>query len=479
MRYIAVDCGAGSGRVIVGHLTDQKIELEELHRFSNRQVVLGEDLFWDFLYLFDEIKKGIAKAVKKYPDAQSIGVDTWGVDFGLLDEKGRLLGNPYCYRDNRTQGVPDSVYEIVGKEQIYEICGTQPMEINTIFQLMSMKIAADPQLMAARHLLFTPDLINYFLTAEMKNEYTIASTSSLLDAKRKTWPQKLLQRLEIDPRLMSPVVHPGTVVGKLRASLCKELGCETLNVVAVGSHDTASAAVVTYSEDAGKAFLSSGTWSLIGTRVPEPILTPAALEHEFTNEGGVDNDILLIKNCTGLWLLQRVVAEWEQTDGRPIDYTELMQEAAQATSLGKILDTDDPEFMNPPEMALAITESCMRQFQKAPQTRSELVRLVLESLAMKYKQSIDLLEKVSHKKITSLHIVGGGSQNLLLNQLTSDYTGLPVMAGPAEATAMGNIVMQAVAAKQIPNMEVAAQWVSNSIRVARYQPRARETGGSN
>lgn len=469
MRYIAVDCGAGSGRVIVGHLANNSIELEEMHRFANRQVQLGDGLFWDFLYLFDEIKKGIAISVKKYPDIVSVAVDTWGVDFGLLDEKGRLLANPYCYRDGRTLGVPEEVYKTVDQETIYQICGTQPMEINSIFQLYSMKMQTDPQLSLAKSLLFTPDLINYFLTGEKKNEYTIASTSSLLDAQTKRWSGRLLNVLGLPPGLLCDVILPGQVIGPVKEPVSEELGCPGLQVVAVGSHDTASAAAVTYSDNDDKAFLSSGTWSLVGTRVLHPILTPEALLHEFTNEGGVGHDILFIKNCTGLWLLQRLVAGWELADGKTINYMDLMEEAGKSKSLGIVFDTDDKAFMNPVDMEEAITVYCKEHFNQFPETRGETVLLILESLAMKYKESIDLLQTVTQKKINTLHIVGGGSQNVLLNQLAANYTGLTVLAGPAEATAMGNIVLQAIASKQIPDMKTAGQWVKNSITVAAYQ----------
>lgn len=470
MRYIAVDCGAGSGRVIVGQVNNGKIELDEVYRFNNQQVKLGQNVYWNFLSLFEEVKKGISLAVKKYDDIVSIGIDTWGVDYGLIDETGRLIGNPFCYRDGRTEGIPEQVYKIIGKDDIYSISGTQPMDINTIFQVLSMQVEDNPQLKIAKHLLFMPDLLNYFLTGQKKSEYTIASTSSLLDAKTKNWSDELLQALGLNATMMCDIVFPGYVLGKVKKEICSEIGCYGLDVVSVGSHDTASAVVTTYCKNKNIAFLSSGTWSLIGTRIEKPILNATALQFDFTNEGGVNKDILFIKNITGLWLLQRVVAQWEKEDGLSLDYDNLIASASFIKPVEKYINPDDKIFMNPINMCDAITEYCLKNGLKAPQTRTEMVRLILESLAMKYRESIELLQQITKKKVEKIHIVGGGSQNELLNQLTSNYTGLPVIVGPVEATAMGNIIMQAIARKELNGIEEVEHYINNSVLIKYYQP---------
>ena len=470
MRYIAVDCGAGSVRIIVGGLLKGKVELDEIYRFSNNQIRLGNNVYWNFLTLFEEIKKGIGLAIRKYNDIVSIGVDTWGVDYGLLDENERLIGNPFSYRDRRTETIPEQVYKIIGQDDIYSVAGTQPMDINTIFQLLSMHIENSPQLKIAKHLLFMPDLINYFLTGIKKSEYTIASTSSLLDAKTRNWSDELLEALGLNASLMCDVIFPGYLLGKVKKEICQELGCDSLDVIAVGSHDTASAAAITYTKHENVAFLSSGTWSLIGTQIKKPILNAEALQHNFTNEGGVNNDILFIKNLTGLWLVQRVLAQWKQEDGSEVDFEELITKAATCSPAQTCINTDDNAFINPDDMCATINAYCRNTGIPVPKTRAETIRLLLESLAMKYKESIELLQQITKKKIEKIHIVGGGCQNELLNQLTSNYTGLPVMAGPVEATAMGNILMQAIARKELKNIEEAEHLVAGSVSLKYYLP---------
>lgn len=469
MRYIATDFGAGSGRIIVGNISNNKLELEEIHRFDNRQIKLGKSLHWDFLCLLQELKTGIGIAAKKYPDIGGIGVDTWGVDFGLLDEKDNLLGNPYCYRDNRTAGMMEKAYTRLPKEEIYNICGIQFMELNTAFQLMSMRLEGHPQLQIARSLLFMPDLFNYFLTGEKRNEYTIASSSSLLDASKKTWSAKVIKALDIPPHLFCSIVHPGELIGKLTEEVCDELNCYPIDVFAVGSHDTASAAAVTYSHNGHTAFLSSGTWSLMGMHLEKPVLTEEAMLADITNEGGIDNKITFLKNITGLWMLQNVVKEWKEENGQTA-YDTLLGEASLAKPFTALVDPDDKSFSNPASMSKAIVAYCQATGQPVPETKGGFTRVILESLALKYREAVQQIEQCTNVKVEQVHIVGGGSMNALLNQLTSDATGLPVIAGPVEATAIGNIIVQAMAKGEIKNMDDAAAIISHSFSVEKYTP---------
>lgn len=469
MRYIAADFGAGSGRVIVGNISDGKLSLEEVHRFANRQIKAGKHFYWDFLSLLQELKTGIAIAAKKYKNIAGIGVDTWGVDFGLLDEKGNLLGNPVCYRDARVSGMMEKAFEKISSERIYNISGIQFMEFNTIFQLLSMQLQNDPQLSMAKDLLFMPDLFNYFLTGIKKNEYTDASTSSLLDANTKTWSKEIIDALQIPGHIFQEIIHPGELVGQLTNEICEELCCSPIDVFAVGSHDTASAAAATYTKGHSTAFLSSGTWSLMGLHLDKPVLTSEALALNITNEGGIDNKITFLKNITGLWMLQNVVKEWEHNDYET-DYAVLIEEAMQAKAFRALVDPDDKDFAKPKDMRQAIVSYCNKTGQQAPVTKGEFVRVIIESLALKYREVVQKIQQSTGVQIEQIHIVGGGSQNEMLNQLTADATGLPVIAGPVEATAIGNIIVQAIAKKEIADMDEAAALIKSSFSVKKYLP---------
>ncbi|GHT06181.1 L-fuculose kinase [Bacteroidia bacterium] len=471
MAYLAIDLGAGSGRAIVGNIRDNRIELDEVHRFSNRQIRLGDTLYWDFPALFAEIKQGIFKAVQKGYSIQSIAVDTWGVDFGLLDKQGRLLSNPVCYRDARTQGILQEAFKKISKEKLYESTGNQLMEINTVFQLFSLVQSDNPQLAIADKLLFTPDLVNYFLTGFIGNEYTIASTSQLLNAKSRTWEPAIFEALHIPQQLMSPIVFPGTVIGKLRPEIAAETGAEDVNVIAVGSHDTASAvAAIPASADENWAFLSSGTWSLLGIELDKAITTPEAMENNFTNEGGVGNKIRFLTNITGLWLLQCLMSEWEKEAGNPVSYEYLLEKCTQATDFQSIVNPDDAAFVNPSSMSKAIVDYCIRTQQTAPKTKGEFTRCVLQSLALKYASAIESLKKCTHQTITKLYIVGGGSKNELLNQYTADAAGVEVVTGISESTVLGNVIQQAISGGQISGIEEGRKIVRNSFKLTSYQP---------
>lgn len=466
--YLAADFGGGSGRVIAGWLEDGKLTMEEIHRFGNRQVRLGDHVYWDFPALFEDMKAGLKKAASKGYEVESIGVDTWGVDFGLIDRDGQLLGNPVCYRDARTAGMTEKLFETLNPTEHYATTGIQVMEINTLAQLLSIKGTA--QLEAAEHLLFMPDLFSYFLTGKATNEYCIASTSELLDAKRREWSWETIEALGLPKRIFGDIVMPGTVRGELRKDIAEETGLKDVKVIAVGSHDTASAvaAVPAIEGDGPVAFLSSGTWSLLGIELPEPILTEEARQAEFTNEGGVGGRIRFLQNITGLWILQRLMAEWKER-GEEQTFGELLPAAAQA-SISSIIPVADAAFTNPPSMEKAISDYCKQSNQPVPQTKGEFVRCLFQSLAKKYQDAIEGVNGLLPESLKRLHIIGGGSQNGLLNQFTADALGIPVWAGPVEATAMGNILVQAMAAGEVADLAELREVVRRSVTPKVFEP---------
>lgn len=440
MRYIAADFGAGSGRVIVGTISDGNVELEEVHRFPNRQICLGDTLYWDFPALFGELKTGLKKAFAKYDGIVSIGVDTWGVDFGLLDSRGRLLSNPVCYRDKRTNGILKKVFEAIPQEELYSLTGNQFMEINTAFQLYSLVCHTDPILTIADKLLFTPDLFNYFLTGVAVNEYTISTTSQLYQHAAGGWAEEVFRKLGIPRRLMQKIVPSGTVIGPLLPEIVAEIGGKDVQVVAVGSHDTASALASIQATGDNWAFISSGTWSLMGIETDRPILTKEAMACDFTNEGTVNGKIRFLRNITGLWLLQNVVRELESR-GEKCDYAEMIAEAEQS-DLQSVVDVDDACFNKPESMCEAIASYCRQRGLRSPRTKGEFMRCIVLSLATKYGEVKKMLEKCSGRKIDTIYIVGGGSQNGFLNRMTEELTGARVVTGAVEATAIGNILCQ-------------------------------------
>ena len=461
--YLAVDFGGGSGRVMAGSTYQGTLKLEEVYRFPNRQVRMGNHVYWDFLALFDEMKNGLRQAVRKGYHIRSIGIDTWGVDFALIDRNGNLLGNPVCYRDSRTDGLPEEFFDTSelnspcmdanvfrnhpggNLSRHYSEAGIQVMSINTLFQLYSMKKNNDVQLEVADRLLFMPDLFSFFLTGVANNEYCIASTSELLDARSRTWNWELIRRLGVPEYLFGDIVMPGTVRGKLKPEIAEEIGfTEEVDVIAVGSHDTASAVFAIPETQVDKsrcAFLSSGTWSLLGVELDEPILTEEARICGFTNEGGVGGKIRFLQNITGLWILQRLMAQWKER-GEECTYDVLLS-AAESADISSVIDVDNKVFQNPADMEATIADYCREHQLPIPVTSGEYVRCVLQSLAQRYKRAIEQLNRLLPSPIEQLNIIGGGCRNALLNRLTADALGIPVIAGPVEATAIGNILVQA------------------------------------
>ena len=468
--YLAADFGGGSGRVIAGCLADGRIEMEEIYRFPNRQILLGDTLHWDFPALFEELKNGLKAAARKGYAVKGIGIDTWGVDFGLLDRNGHLVGNPVCYRDARTDGLPEKVFAgTLDRTAHYAVTGIQVMPINTLFQLHAMQRARDPQLEIAERLLFMPDLFGYFLTGNPDNEYCIASTSELLDARGRDWSFETIHALGLPERLFGKLLAPGSVRGVLKPEIAGETGLGPVKVYAVGSHDTASAVAAVPSDARPVAFLSSGTWSLLGVEVDEPILTEKARLAEFTNEGGVGGRIRFLQNITGLWILQRLMAEWKER-GEEQSYDTLIP-AASAAVIDTVIPVDAPAFMNPVSMEKAIADWCRDHGQTVPRDKAETVRCVLQSLAVRYRQAVEGMNESLAEPIRQLNIIGGGSLNGLLNQLTADALGIPVHAGPVEATAIGNILTQAMAEGEIADLDELRSVVAHSTEPKIYRPR--------
>lgn len=441
--YLAIDFGGGSGRVMAGCPSGGELQLETIYRFQNRQVRMNGHIYWDFLSLFEDMKKGIRMAVDKGYRIRSIGIDTWGVDFGLIDKLGNLVGNPVCYRDSRTDGMPEQVFGRIDPRTHYAVAGTQVMAINTLFQLYAMKLEGNPQLDIADKLLFMPDLFSYFLTGVANNEYSIASTSELMDIRNCRWNYPLIRELGLPEHLFCDIVMPGESRGVLKPEVMEELGLDyEVEVIAVASHDTASAVYAVPPADNGDvtAFLSSGTWSLLGVVTDAPILTEEARVNGFTNEGGAEGKICFLQNITGLWILQKLMGEWTEA-GQCTDYDVLIP-AAEEAQFASVIDVDDAQFTSPVNMADTIVSYCRESGQQVPQTQGEFVKCVLLSLAERYKKGIEGLNRLLPRPVTKLQIIGGGSQNRYLNRLTAQATGLQVAAGPVEATAIGNIRAQ-------------------------------------
>lgn len=467
--YIAVDLGAESGRVMLGTVVGKKLSLVECHRFSNGPVE-EDGLRWDFARLMGEIKQGIGKAIKMN-DGQvaGIAVDSWGVDFGLLDAQGQLLEKPFHYRDGRTNGMMEKAFEQMPRREIYAATGIQFMQFNTIFQLLSLRRERPDILKKTHKITFIADLVAYFLCGTLYGEYTLASTSQLMNMATGTWATEVFNRLGLPESIMPPLVKPGTVVGSLKPELAAEFNCPPIPVIAVGSHDTASAVSGVPAKTERWAYLSSGTWSLMGLEVPQPVINDATYESQFTNEGGVNNTIRLLKNIMGLWLVQECRRQW-QREGTDLSYGELARMAHNAKPFVGFVDPDYQEFISPGEMPAKIGRYLAQTGQAVIADKGQLIRAILESLALKYRMVLEKLEAVAGHTIDVLHVVGGGIQNELLCQFTADAIGRNVIAGPVEATASGNILMQAMATGQLGSLQEARAMVANSYELKEYHP---------
>ncbi len=468
--YLALDLGAESGRVVAGAFDGRKLVLDEIHRFPNNPVRILGTIHWDALNLFAEIKRGLSIAAKKEGSSLvSLGVDTWGVDYGLLDARGRLLNNPCHYRDARTDGMMDEAFRRVPKKEIYARTGIQFMFFNTLYQVLSEAVHETPALAMSHQLLFMPDLIGYWLTGRKVNERTIASTSQMYDPNERTWSRTMLEKMGIPGRILGEIVPPGTVLGPLLADIADEIGAGSLTVVAPGCHDTASAVAAVPASGGRSAYLSSGTWSLMGVESPAPIITDRSFEYGFTNEIGVCDTVRVLKNISGLWLVQECRRTWAAR-GEDLPYDELTRLAEKAPPFSTVIDPDHPPFARTGDMPARIAEFCSRTGQKTPVDKGAIVRTALESLAFRYRSILTKLEELVGGRLKPLHIVGGGAKNRLLNQFAANALNRPVVAGPVEATSAGNILMQMIGMGDLSSLAEGRELIRRSFETERFDP---------
>ncbi|MFV0362505.1 MAG: rhamnulokinase [Suipraeoptans sp.] len=467
-RVLAFDFGASSGRAILGTLKDDKIEMQEVHRFSNDPVVVGDTMYWDTLRQFFEIKQGIIKA-KKSGGFNSIGIDTWGVDFGLIDNNGRLLENAVHYRDDRTVGMQEEVFKAIAKEDIYNLTGNQFENFNTIFQLYSLVKKRPELLEKAKILLLTPDLFNFFLTGVKRAEYTMATTTQLMDAKNKVWSDRLIEGLSIPKDILPEIVPSGTIIGNITDRICEELEIDPAKVISVASHDTQSAVVAVPTENEDFIFISCGTWSLFGTEMNEPIINEYTYDINISNEGGYGNTSTLLKNIIGLWLVQESRRQWIR-EGSEYSFGELEEMASEVEPFASIIDPDSPEFNPAGNMPRRIKEFCRRTNQKVPESAGEIVCCINQSLALKYRYTLEQIEKCTGKRYETINMIGGGIQSKMLCRMTAEASNRKVIAGPIEATALGNIATQFMALGDIKDLREARRIISNSEQTVTYIP---------
>ena len=469
-NYLALDLGAESCRAILGNLDENKIlRIKQLHRSPNAMINIRGNLYWDIPGIYREILNGISTWAAQCGDkTDSIGIDTWGVDFGLFDGQGRLIGNPIAYRDRHRLLAMDELLTKITRKKLYELTGIQIGYVNSIFQLYAFAHEKNPQFNIAKDLLFIPDIFNYFLTGMKTTEFTFATTSQLYNTRTGSWEKEIFTQIGVSPNIMQKVVQHGTVIGNVDAEICKETGLDETPVVAVGSHDTASAVAACPLPGDNAAYISSGTWSLIGIESKKPIISDNSFKYNITNEGGICDTFRVLKNLTGLWLLQEYRREESKT--QEYSYGELSNIGMNTASLHSVIDPDSPEFIKPESMTRAIADYCQSTGQSVPQNIGEFVRIILESLALAYRHTVNQLEEISGRKIMQLNIIGGGSQNQVLCQFAADATGLPVYAGPVEATAIGNILVQAMAQGKIKSHNELRDIVKRSFPLTSYEP---------
>lgn len=475
-KVLAFDFGASSGRAMLGIFQDGAIRIEEIHRFSNDTVTVNGTMYWDVLRLFFEIKQSLIKA-KQYGKIDSIGIDTWGVDFGLLDKEGMLLENPVHYRDGRTAGMLEKSFEKIDKDEFYSITGNQFMEINTAFQLLSLKEKREYLLERADTMLLMPDLLNYLLTGKKVTEYSIASTTQLFDANRRFWADKVINALNLPERLFTDIVPSGTVIGALSDEICSELNIDKADVVAVAGHDTQSALVSVPAGEKNFIFLSCGTWSLLGTELDQPIIDERSSVYNITNEGGYGNKISFLKNIIGLWLVQESRRQWIR-EGKEFSFSDLEKMAQASKPLQCFIDPDDPVFVPAGNIPQRIREYCRKTGQVVPESEAEIVRCINESLALKYRYSLVQINECTKKQYSTIYMVGGGIQSKLLCQMTANACGCNVSAGPIEATVLGNIAVQLIAKGEIKDLEEARKIIRDSQDVFYYTPEDRDSWDS-
>ena len=468
LNFLAIDIGAGSGRAILGTIQNEKIELKEVNRFSNPMIEVNDLLYWDILYLYDQIIKSIIKVNNTGVDIASIGIDTWGVDYVCFGSDGKPLRMPSTYRNINTAGAPERFYSKIAKKELYRKTGIQIMDFNTLFQLDTQLHEKSSIYPLIDKILFTPDALSYMLTGNMVTEYTIASTSQLINPYKRDFDTEILESIGLSKDHFAPIVFSGKEIGKINNSVKKATGLQNISVVAVAGHDTASAVLAVPAENENFAYLSSGTWSLMGIESKEPVINEETYSLNITNEGGADGSIRLLKNICGMWLIEQCRKEWEKV--RPVSFDEIIDAAAQTTPYTSLINPDAKCFANPDSMIDTIQEYCRDTNQAIPQTIGEISRCIYESLAFRYKQVLMNLQKLADFPIQKLHIIGGGSKNNMLNQFTANATGIPVIAGPSEATAVGNILMQAKASGIVDNKSEMRKIVRNSTTLEAFNP---------
>jgi rhamnulokinase len=465
-NYLAIDLGAESGRTIVGSLDGKQLKLTETHRFSNGPVHLNDGLHWDVLRLWSNIKEGISKS----KGIESIGLDTWAIDFALLDKNNSLLSNPFHYRDARTDHMMDEAFKHMPRAEIFANTGIQFMQINTLYQLLALVEQKSPLFDIAKTFVTIPDLFNYWLTGEITTEFTNATTTQCFDPRKQDWSIAVLDAMNIPSHLFKPVTDPGTQIGTLLPSITEDTGAGAVPIILPACHDTGSAVVAVPANNEDFAWLSSGTWSIMGAEVREPYLTEKALEYNFTNEGGVFGTWRLAKNVMGLWLVQECRREWSR-QGEEMSFDALTQLAAESEAFLSVIDPDVDMFLHAGDMPSRIQKFCAETNQRIPQTKGEIIRVALESIALKYRLVLERLEELTSKHLNPIHIIGGGTKNRLLNQFTADSTERTVITGPVEATAIGNILMQAIGMKHLGSLVEAREVVRTSFEPEIYEPK--------
>ncbi|ETI67301.1 rhamnulokinase [Neobacillus vireti] len=471
MKYAwAFDLGASNGRLMVSGFDGKKLHLEEIHRFSNHPVHLTGHYYWDILRIYQEMKNGMLKSIQKgYKKMESLSIDTWGVDFGFISANGELLGNPYSYRDPQTIESFKKIIEIVPKEELFRRTGVEPAAINTICQLYAIKEQNQRLLENADTLLLTPNLIGYLLSGVKANEYTISTTTSLYHFHHRQWDHTLMEKLNLPSNLMADIVETGTVLGPTLDSINREVGISPVKVIAGAGHDTACALAALPVKKENAAFMSCGTWILIGVQVSEPVVTAEALDWGFTNEGTADGEYRLLKNTMGLWLIQECRSAWLK-EGKPISYEQEDQLIRKTKPFQTLIDPDDPVFFNPEHMPRQIRDYCVKTKQKTPESDGDFLRCILESLALKYRWVIEKLEKLTGKPIERIHMGGGGIQNRFLCQFTANATQRMVTAGPIEASAIGNSLTQWIALGEMKDLQEGREIVEQSFPMKAYEP---------